>query len=91
MQEIESKIKESENNTKNYIGWIVLVVDLWFAQIYDINIKFPNIFLEKFKKIKNSGNLILNGKELDKQRDLHDGFFIDLVVEDELLYQYRRF
>lgn len=53
MQEIESKIKESKNNTKNYIGWVVLVVDLWFAQIYDINIKFPNIFLEKFKKIKN--------------------------------------
>lgn len=50
MQEIESKIKESKNNTKNYIGWVVLVVDLWFAQIYDINIKFPNIFIEKFKK-----------------------------------------
>ena len=34
--------------------------------------------------------LMLNGKEV-KKKDLHDGYFLDFVVEDESLYQGHRY
>ena len=65
-------------------------------RIFYITIEWPRGGLVwNFEHIVPAGHkgdkLILNGKELDKQKDLHDGFFIDLVVEDESLYQGRRF